>query len=109
MADFDARPLLMTETASVWDDANLHFATDVPPELLERFADFSASTLVAEEHIVIHHGTRVDANIVNIAMRILRLVHALPDDLPKTVCDSVGAPAQLRWLGCAMAFIVPSG
>jgi len=81
-------------------NANLHFATDVPPELLERFADFSASTLVAEEHIVIHHGTRVDANIVNIAMRILRLVHALPDDLPKTVCDiggGTGATA-LAWL-----------
>jgi putative sugar O-methyltransferase len=91
---------LRGEDLRLYINANLHFATDVPPELLEHFADFSASALVPEEHIVIHHGARVDANIVNIAMRILRLVHALRDDLPKAVCDiggGTGATA-LAWL-----------
>jgi putative sugar O-methyltransferase len=78
----------------------LRYANDVPPALLEHFTDFSASELVPQEHMVIRNGVAIDASTVNIAITILRLVHMLGADLPKTICDiggGTGATA-LAWL-----------
>jgi len=72
----------------------------VPADLLKHFPSFGASALVSDEIAVRHDGARFDANAVQIAITILRLINMLRDDLPRTVCDiggGIGATA-LAWL-----------
>jgi len=72
----------------------------VPADLLEHFPSFGVSALISDEITIHHDGARFDTNSVNIAMTILRLIHMLRKDPPRTVCDiggGIGATA-LAWL-----------
>jgi hypothetical protein len=81
---------LRGDSLRAYIDGCLTSASDVPPKLLEHFASFNASRLVSDQIVTRYRGARLDANLVNIAMTILRLINMLRDELPKTVCDIGG-------------------
>src|SRR5260370_39396420 len=81
---------LRGESVRAYIDRCITSASDVPSGLLEHFSSFNASSLVSERIVTRYRGARLDANLVNVAITILRLISMLRDELPKTVCDIGG-------------------
>ena len=91
---------LRGESLRAYIDRCITSASDVPSGLLEHFSSFNASSLVSERIVTRYRGARLDANLVNVAITILRLISMLRDELPKTVCDIGGGigVSTLSWL-----------